>query len=78
MTSTVTVQIDREKYIRIMRAEGVSAALTSLHQDMERNEYQTFEGDQRWNAGLWKELAQARDFSRELWEVALRDPSIKK
>ncbi len=78
LSAPFSAQIDREKYIGILRSEGVSAALTALHRDMERNEYQTFEGEQGWNSNLWKNLAEARDFSRELWELALRDPSIKK
>ena len=65
------IQFDREKYIRIMRSEGVNAALTALHLDTERLELETFEGEKGYQPEMWNDLNQIRDFSRELWKIAL-------
>jgi hypothetical protein len=71
------IQFDREKYIRIMRAEGVSKALTILQLDTERWEADTFEGDQGYQPEMWKDLLAIRDFSRELWDMSLREQGRK-
>jgi hypothetical protein len=67
----VIQQFDREKYIHIMRSEGVGAALTALHLDTERWEVETFEGDKGWQPEMFKDLEGVREFSRELWEMSL-------
>lgn len=72
------IQFDREKYIRIMRAEGVSKALTVLHLDTERWEAETFEGDKGYQPEMWKDLLSIRDFSRELWDMHLREQQAPK
>jgi hypothetical protein len=68
-------QFDRDKYIRIMRSEGVGAALTALHLDTEGWEVETFEGDKGWQPEMFKDLMGVREFSRELWEMSLRSTS---
>lgn len=67
------LQFDREKYIRMMRSEGVNAALTALHLDTERLELETFEGEKGYQPEMWNDLNQIRDFSRELWKIALEE-----
>lgn len=63
---------DKEKYIRLMRSKGISAALTALHEDTTQWEYQAFEGEKGYDPELWEKLNEVRTFSRELWELALQ------
>jgi hypothetical protein len=65
-------QFDREKYLRILKSEGADAALTALHADIESWEQETFEGEKGYQPDMWKGLFQAREFSRELWEMTLK------
>lgn len=71
-------KVDREKYLKIMESEGVEAALTQLHHDKEAYEYETFEGREGYQREKWDDLADFRDFSRELWNTALERPSVQK
>lgn len=64
------IQFDREKYIQIMRTQGIQEALTALHLDTERWEVQTFEGDAGYQPEMWKDLLAIREFSRELWNLS--------
>lgn len=64
---------DREKYLQILRTDGVNAAITALHLDTERWEIDTFEGTPGYQPEMWKELLAVREFSRELWEIALKE-----
>jgi len=66
-------QIDREKYIEIMRTHGLDAALTALHIDKDEWEFETFEGSQGYQRELWDALFAVREFSRELWDLSLRE-----
>ena len=70
MTPTAFV-FSKEKYIHIMEAEGISAALTQLHHDTIRWEHEAFEGREGYQPQMWGVLHQVRDFSRELWEISL-------
>jgi hypothetical protein len=67
----MTTAFDREKYLTILKANGLSAALTALHVDIERLEFETFEGREGWRPELFEELKQIRQFSRELWDSKL-------
>jgi hypothetical protein len=67
------LQFDRDKYIRILRSEGLNAALTRLHLDTERLELETFEGEKGYQPDMWNDLDQVRGFSRELWQIALQE-----
>ena len=66
-----TPGFDREKYVQLLKADGISAALTALHKDIERIEFETFEGQQGWRPELFEELKQIRAFSREIWDLHL-------
>ena len=63
--------LDRQKYLKILQKEGLSAAITTLHRDMERWEFETFEGREGWQPEMWTFLEECREFSRELWRVSL-------
>jgi hypothetical protein len=67
------IQLDREKYIRILRSEGVNAALTALHLDTDFMELDTFEGEKGYQPQMFQDLEKVRNFSRELWQVALTE-----
>jgi hypothetical protein len=64
-------KIDRDKYIDILKAQGVNAAVTALHNDVAAWEYESFEGPKGWQPGMWRELEEIRVFSRELWDLGL-------
>lgn len=71
--SETTMQIERAKYLDILRSEGLPAALTALHRDAERLEFETFEGQGGFKPELYAYLEEVRAFSRELWRVSLGD-----
>ncbi len=72
------LKLDREKYIRIAKTQGLSAAVTALHKEMGAVEYETFEGKDGYQPKLWEELEEIRTFSRELWDIALANPEVLK
>jgi hypothetical protein len=69
-------KIDREKYISIMRADGIDAALTRLHKDKEDWEFTTFEGNKGYQREGWDDLFKIREFSRELWDISLKQGPV--
>jgi len=71
------IPFDREKYLQILRTEGINAAVTALHLDTERWEVDTFEGTEGYQPEMWKDLLAIRSFSRELWEIDLRQGGKK-
>jgi len=66
-----TRPIDKEKYFRILKSQGLSAALTELHREKEQLEYVTFEGEKGYRPELFGKLQEYCAFSRELWDTAL-------
>ena len=67
--------LDRQKYLKIAETQGVREALTQLHRETERWEHEAFEGSQGWNPAQWERIKQVREFSRELWNLALNPAS---
>lgn len=59
--------LDKEKYFRILREEGLPAALTALHHEKELLEYATFEGENGYQPELFAKVQEYCTFSRELW-----------
>jgi len=72
MSSIDLPVLDREKYFHILKAEGLSAALTTLHRDSELLEFDTFEGREGYKAEFYQRLEEYREFSRELWRTSLQ------
>ncbi|MGZ3688352.1 MAG: hypothetical protein ACXWPM_07010 [Bdellovibrionota bacterium] len=64
-------KLNKEKYLTIARAQGAQVALTALHRDMNQWEIETFEGEKGWQPQMFEDLKSVRDFSRELWEMAI-------
>ena len=67
---------DREKYFRILKEEGLNAALTALHHEMWDLEFECFEGPKGYQPKLNDALKKYRAFSLELWNKKLR-PDFK-
>lgn len=65
--------LDREKYVNILRSEGLHTAITALHRDMERIENEAFEGRDGYNPELVSYLGELREFSRSLWKTSLEE-----
>ena len=68
--------LDRAKYLKILQSEGLHTAISSLHRDMERWEFETFEGREGYRPEVFKFLEEAREFSRELWRVSLGEMPV--
>lgn len=66
-------KLDKEKYLTLLRTQGVNAAITQLHRDTERWEYNTFEGEKGWSPDDWEALKEVRVFSRQLWDESLKN-----
>ena len=62
-------KLDREKYLKIARTEGLNKALTALHHEMISIEWDGFEGIQGYQPDQWQGITEWRDFSEELWEM---------
>ena len=67
------MKLDRDKYITILRSEGLHTAITALHRDMERLENETFEGRDGYNPEMVTYLGELREFSRQLWKTSLEE-----
>lgn len=65
----IMFNLDKQKYLRLLETEGLSAALTALHKDKEQMEQITFEGPQGYQRELWDYLEKVRNFSIELWNT---------
>ena len=70
------IRAKKETYIQIMKTQGVSAALTALHRDTERWEHEAFEGQEGYQPDMIRDLEGVRHFSRELWEMALKESKL--
>jgi hypothetical protein len=68
---------DREKYIRVLKSEGIHTALTRLHHDLNQWEFLTFEGEAGYSPELWEQLKMVRNFSRELWDLSEKNQRQK-
>jgi len=67
-------ELDKEKYFAILRKDGLSAAITALHKDMERLEFDCFEGQEGYKPEAFEKLSEWREFSRELWKIQMSNP----
>lgn len=65
-------KFEKEKYLQLVKVQGISAALTKLHEDTGDWEVEAFEGRAGYQPEMIKELEKVRVFSRELWEMALQ------
>jgi hypothetical protein len=74
---STSFHFDKEKYLRILKSEGITAALTTLHKDTTGWEYQSFEGEKGYQPEMWEALNQVREFSRELWDLSIHGDKPK-
>lgn len=70
------LNFDRQKYLHILQDQGLPAALTALHHDLREWEFQAFEGDKGWQPDMWRDLEDVRSFSRELWDLGLKNAKL--
>lgn len=68
--------IDKQKYLAIVRSEGLQQALTALHHDLERLEHQCFESPDGYHPEIWKQIEAYRTFSMELWDTRYGENQI--
>ncbi len=68
-----TFKLDKEKYLKLLKSQGIETALTTLHLDMNEWEFETFEGQAGYQPQAWESLTAIRAFSRELWQIALQN-----
>jgi hypothetical protein len=65
--------LNKQKYLELLRSEGLSAAITQLHLDTNNWEIDSFEGPDGYKPKQYDALAQVREFSRELWDLAMTE-----
>lgn len=66
-----TLKFNKEKYLEIVKLEGISKALTQLQKDTMAWEYEAFEGPKGYQPQMIEELEAVRTFARELWDLDL-------
>ena len=64
-------RLNKEKYLIIHKNQGLHAAISALHEDMELLEFECFEGPNGYSPELYEDLKHFRTFSRELWDIEL-------
>jgi hypothetical protein len=64
-------KLDRQKYLKLASDQGLNAAISALHTEMNKIEHESFEGAKGWQPELWESIKEYRTFSSELW--AMRD-----
>jgi hypothetical protein len=71
-------ELNRDKYLKIYRSEGLHSAITALHEEMRQIEFETFEGPDGYQPELFKKLEEFRRFSTELWDSRMDEPEGSK
>ena len=61
------IKLDRQKYLRILQEKGAPLAISELHKEIDRLEFELFEGRDGFEEKNFTDLQEFRDFSRELW-----------
>jgi len=57
------------KYLKLFKKEGLPAALTTLHSDMQELEEECFDDLEGYNQEKWDRLKEYRNISLELWDL---------
>ena len=64
-------QFTKEKYLGLVKTEGLQNAINQLHHDLWQLEQECFDSPDGYQPDLWKQLNELRLFSRELWDLKL-------
>jgi hypothetical protein len=67
---------NKEKYLKIKQAQGLSAAITALHLDIEAMEQECFNQPGGFLDEIWQAIETYRNFSRELWELNIYEKEM--
>jgi hypothetical protein len=59
--------LNREKYLEVMRREGLARALTLLQQDLSDMEWESFDSHLGYRPEAWESMKAFREFSQYLW-----------
>ena len=62
----------KEKYLELVKTEGLQGAVNRLHQDLWTLEQECFDTPEGFQSDIWKQLNELRLFSRELWDMKLK------
>ncbi len=63
--------LDKDFYRALAKQAGASKAITQLHLDTEKLEFEAFEGSKGYQPALVHYLEEVREFSRELWRTSI-------
>jgi hypothetical protein len=61
----------KEKYLELVKTQGLQNAVNQLHHDLWEIEKECFETPEGFQPEMWKKLNELRLFSRELWDMKL-------
>lgn len=64
-------QFTKEKYLELVKTDGLQNAVNQLHHDLWQLEQNCFDSPDGYQPELWKQLNELRLFSRELWDLKL-------
>lgn len=57
----------------MVQSNGYGAALTHLHQEIQKLEKEAFDGRAGWQPDLWEALPELRELGRDLWEKSIQE-----
>ena len=64
-------QFTKEKYLELVKTDGLQNAVNQLHHDLWQLEQNCFDSPEGYQPELWEQLNELRLFSRELWDLKL-------
>lgn len=62
----------KQKYLDLVKSEGLQIAVNTLHHDLWLLEQECFDSPDGYQADMWQHLNELRLFSRELWDLKLQ------
>jgi len=75
LRTDMSLVFERDKYLQIVKTQGLTTAVSTLHHDLWETEYRCFESQTGYDPVIWKQLNEMRQFSRELWDMKFKTNS---
>ena len=74
MSATLSniIPFTKDRYFELAKAQGLQNAVQQLHHDLWEIEQECFDTPNGYQPEMWKTLNEMRLFSRELWDLKLR------